>query len=210
MYLPRHFEAADPQAPWALVRDFPLGTWIQQVDGRLDVQHLPFLHRPGETGYGRLIGHVARANPAWRHAGAGMVVFQGPQGYVTPSWYPGKVVDGRVVPTWNYAVVHLHGQARAIEDREALREIVTALTARFEAPRAQPWQVADAPDDYIDRMLGAIVGIEFAVDHVEAKFKLSQNRTPADAHAVREGLAAAPETAALAAWMTPRPPDAAS
>lgn len=117
-----------------------------------------------------------------------MAVFQGPEAYVSPSWYPSKAVHGKVVPTWNYAVVHAHGIARVFDDRTQLLALLTRLTALHEGPLAQPWQVADAPADYIETMLGAIVGIEILVQRWEGKWKVSQNRTDDDRQGVVTGL----------------------
>lgn len=190
MYLPRHFEETDPSRLTALISRHPLGTWVSVVDGSPQIQHVPFLFDARRGASGTLLGHVARANPAWRTPGPGVVVFQGPEGYVSPSWYASKAVDGKVVPTWNYAVVHAHGHARAIEDRDALREIVSRLTVAHESTRPAPWAVDDAPADYLDRMLSAIVGIEFEIERLEGKFKLSQNRPAEDRAAVRDGVRA--------------------
>lgn len=201
MYLPAHFEETDPSRLEALMRRHPLGTWVTVVDGRPRVEHVPFLLEPGRGPRGTLIGHVARANGIWRHAGEGMVVFQGADGYVTPAWYEAKAQDGRVVPTWNYAVVHAHGRARAIEDRAALHAIVSRLTAHHESARPAPWAVGDAPADYVDRMLSAIVGIEFEIERLEGKFKLSQNRSASDRAAVQEGLQASAAGGELASLM---------
>jgi len=139
---------------------------------------------------GTLRGHVARANPVWRHAAGQEVlaIFHGPQTYVTPSWYPSKHETGQVVPTWNYAVVHAHGVLRVHDDREWLRTLVTRLTDRQESAMAQPWRVDDAPAEYLERMLGAIVGIEIPVTRLDGKWKVSQNRNDADRDGVAEGL----------------------
>ncbi len=117
-----------------------------------------------------------------------LLLFQGPQAYVSPNWYPSKFQHGKAVPTWNYAMVQVHGTLRAIEDAEWLRAFVTRLTERHEGGRAVPWHVSDAPADYIDTMLKAIVGIEIEVTRVEGKFKLSQNRSAEDRTGVVLGL----------------------
>jgi len=123
-------------------------------------------------------------------------VFQGPQAYVSPSWYPSKAEHGRVVPTWNYAVVHARGELAVHEDREWLRGLVTRLTETHEAGFAHPWRVADAPTDYIDGLLNAIVGIELRIHKLEGKWKASQNRGEADRAGVALALAASPEAEA--------------
>jgi transcriptional regulator len=141
-----------------------------------------------------LRGHVARANPLWKRAAGAevLVVFTGPQAYITPSWYPTKAETHKVVPTWNYTVVQARGPLRAIEDAPWLHALVSGLTAHHEAPRAQPWAVADAPDDYVQVMLRAIVGIEIELTQLVGKWKVSQNRNEADRNGVAAGLASSP------------------
>jgi transcriptional regulator len=204
MYLPAHFEETRPEVLHALMQAHPLATWISQRDGELVVDHVPFLFDASRGAHGTLIGHVARANPVWRQPSPSVLVFQGPQAYVSPSWYPSKREHGKVVPTWNYAVVHAHGLPRAIEDAAGVLQIVSRLTATHEARQAQPWQVADAPADYIDKLLGAIVGIEIPVERLVGKWKVSQNRSAADRHGVAAGLlAAASPQAAMAELVRP-------
>ncbi|WP_367847460.1 FMN-binding negative transcriptional regulator [Rhodoferax sp. WC2427] len=192
-YLPPHFAETDPATLHALVCAHPLATWVvPQTDGELLVNHIPFLLDADRGPHGTLVGHVARANPVWRALGttASVAVFQGPDAYVSPSWYPSKPVHGKVVPTWNYAVVHAHGTARVFDDQAQLLALVTRLTALHEAPMAQPWQVADAPAAYIDTMLGAIIGIEIPVQRWVGKWKVSQNRSEDDRQGVAAGLQA--------------------
>ncbi len=175
----------------ALIRSHPLATLVTHTMQGLEANHIPLLIDPGPSPSGTLRGHVARANPVWRtfHAGTEVLaVFQGPQGYITPSWYPSKAQHGKVVPTWNYAVVHAHGTLKIIEDAEWLRKLVTRLTASQESPRAKPWQVTDAPANYIDTMLKAIVGIEIPVTRMQGKWKMSQNRLQQDREGVIRGL----------------------
>lgn len=185
----------------ALIRAHPLATLVSVCGGIPEANHLPLLIEADPAPNGTLRGHVARSNPLWRQPPEGEVlaVFQGPQAYVTPSWYPSKREHGKVVPTWNYAVVHVRGPLRVHDDREWLRGLVSRLTDSREAGRPQPWGVDDAPDDYIDRMLGAIVGIEIPVRSIEGKWKVSQNRQPADRAGVAAGLRADgdPDAAAL-------------
>lgn len=174
----------------ALMRNHPLATLVTVNDGIPDANHLPLLIDPEPLPYGTLRGHVARANPVWQQAGSQEVlaIFQGPQAYVTPSWYPSKRETGQVVPTWNYAVVHAHGPLVVHDDREWLRGLVTRLTDHQEAGLPQPWRVADAPADYLERMLAAIVGIEIPLTRLSGKWKTSQNRSAADRAGVAEGL----------------------
>jgi transcriptional regulator len=140
---------------------------------------------------GVLRGHLARANPQWRRAGAGspaLAIFLGPQAYVSPAWYPTKAETGKVVPTWNYLMVHARGEIRFIEDRAALLRHVGRLTQAHEASRALPWAMEDAPADYIETMLRGIVGFEIAIATIEGKWKMSQNRNAADRDGVVAGL----------------------
>jgi transcriptional regulator len=198
MYLPSHFEMTDPAALHELVRAHPLATWVTQRDGDLVAEHVPFLLDAGRGPHGTLVGHVARANPVWQHEGPSLVVFQGPQAYVSPGWYPSKREHGKVVPTWNYAVVHVHGRARAVEEPAALLEIVTRLTRSRESGRTAPWAVSDAPPDFVSKTLEAIVGIEIEIERIAGKWKMSQNRSEADRRGVVEGLNAEGGEEALA------------
>src|SRR2546421_3124894 len=165
MYLPTHFEETRTDVLHGLIQAHPLGALVTLTPGGLDANHIPFEVDPAPAPFGTLRGHVARANPVWREFSREvevLVIFQGPGTYVSPAWYETKQETGKVVPTWNYAVVHAHGALRVIEDRAWLRDFVTALTNRYEATRRDPWQVTDAPADYIDKQLGAIVGLELS------------------------------------------------
>jgi transcriptional regulator len=191
MYIPQHFEERDVTVLHALIRSHPLGTWVTHAGGGFVVNHIPFLLDPDRGEHGTLIGHVARANPVWKALSpetASVVIFQGPQAYISPSWYPTKHAHGKAVPTWNYAVVHAHGVPRAIDDRDWLRKHVTRLSDLHESERAVPWSVADAPPDYIDAMLKAIVGIEIPIRTVVGKWKTSQNRPLPDKLGTIAGL----------------------
>jgi transcriptional regulator len=191
MYVPQHFEERDLAVLHALIRSQPLSTWVTHAGGELLVNHIPFLLDPAHGPLGALVGHVARANPVWKSFSREMssvVVFQGPQTYITPSWYPSKHAHGKAVPTWNYAVVHAHGMPEAIEERDWLLRHVTALSDLHESGRAVPWSVSDAPPDYIDSMLKAIVGIRIPIDTVIGKWKTSQNRTLPDKLGTIAGL----------------------
>ena len=205
MYLPKHFEEARVEVLHDLIRAFPLGTLVTLTAGGLDANHIPFEVDPEPSPFGTLRGHVARANPVWRGISAGaeaLVIFQGPDTYISPSWYETKVETGKVVPTWNYVVVHAHGVPRFIDDRAWLRAFVTRLTERHEAGRQTPWKVTDAPAEYIDAQLGAIIGLEIPIARLVGKWKVSQNRPPRDRAGVIDGLTreagrAAPEMAKL-------------
>jgi transcriptional regulator len=192
MYLPGHFREDRLEAQFAFIERHPLGTLIANVDGRLEANHVPMLLSRTRGAQGALVGHVAHANSLWRTVGEDaevLVVFAGADAYVSPSSYPSKQSDGRVVPTWNYAVVHARGRIRFFDDRERLLAIVSGLTDRHESGRAEPWKVTDAPAAYVDSMLKAIVGFEIEVVELTGKFKASQNRSEADRAGVREALA---------------------
>lgn len=189
MYLPKHFEETRVDVLHGLIRAHPLGALVTAGAGGLEADHVPFEIDPDPAPFGTLRAHVARANPVWRDgAGDALVLFQGPEIYVTPSWYPTKRESGKVVPTWNYVAVHAYGRLRAIDDPAWLRAFVTRLTDRHEARRAAPWKVSDAPGDYVDQLLAAIVGIELPVARLLGKWKVSQNRPAADRAGVVAGL----------------------
>lgn len=193
MYVPKHHEESDISVLHALMRSHPLSTWVTQGDGELLANHVPFLVDPACGEFGTLIGHVARANRVWQSFSKtvnSVVVFQGPQTYITPSWYPSKHAHGKAVPTWNYAVVHAHGLPRAIEDREWLLQHVNQLTNVHEAKQALPWKVADAPPEFTDKLLQSIVGIEIPITRLVGKWKVSQNRPEPDKLGVVAGLLA--------------------
>jgi transcriptional regulator len=190
MYLPAHFEETRVETLHELIRAHPLGALVTLTPAGLDANHIPFEVDPDPAPFGTLRGHVARANPVWREARDRdvLVLFQGPETYISPAWYPTKQETARVVPTWNYAVVHAHGRLGAIEDRDWLRAFVTRLTDRHEGQRPDRWKVTDAPADYIDRQLGGIVGIEIPLSRLVGKWKVSQNRPAQDRAGVVEGL----------------------
>lgn len=192
MYCPAHFREDRPEVLRDLITGFPLATIVRGGAEGLTADHVPLEFEPSPEGHGRLIGHVARGNPLWQGAPDErlLVIFQGPQVYVSPNWYASKQESGKVVPTWNYAVVHAHCSLRAIHDKVALRGIVERLTDRFEATQAHPWRVADAPADYTEALLQAIVGIELSIHHIEGKWKVSQNHPPGNRRSLIEGLEA--------------------
>jgi transcriptional regulator len=174
-----------------LIRAHPLGLLVSG-GAELDVNAVPFTLDTAAGALGTLRAHVARANPQWRALGDDgrcLVVFQGPEAYVTPSWYPSKRAHGKVVPTWNYVVVEARGTARIVEDEGWLRAQIGELTALREAGRAEPWAVGDAPAPFVGAMLRGIVGIEVPIAALAGKWKVSQNRPAADRQGVAKGLA---------------------
>ena len=191
MYLPSHFEETRAEVLHQLIRSHPLGALVTFGADGLNANHVPFEIDPHPAPLGTLRAHVARANPVWRQFSREvepLVIFQGPQTYITPSWYQTKKETGKVVPTFNYIVLHAYGAMRVIEDAGWLRKFVGGLTDRFEASRAQPWAVTDAPEDFIAMQLRAIIGIEISVTRLIGKWKTSQNRPAADQKGVVAGL----------------------
>lgn len=191
MYVPRHFAETRVDVLHDLIRRHPLGTLIVAGSDGLDATHVPFEIAPEPAPFGTLRCHVARANPVWQQISADrpvLVVFQGEQAYVSPSWYVAKQEHGKVVPTWDYVAVHAYGTAKAVHDAVWLRQMVEDLTNRHEHGRAEPWRVSDAPTEYVEKLLGAIVGVEIPVTRLIGKSKLSQNRSVADRQGVVAGL----------------------
>jgi transcriptional regulator len=191
MYVPAQFAEPDVSVLHELISRHPLGAWVALADAELSVNHIPFLLDVSQGPWGTLMGHVARANPIWRSfstSQASVVVFQGAQAYISPSWYPSKAEHGEVVPTWNYVVVHAHGLPRAIEDRDWLLEHVSRQTNVREAGEIAPWQVSDAPTGFIDGLLRGIVGIEIPIRKLVGKWKVSQNRAKTDQLGAAAGL----------------------
>lgn len=191
MYQPPHHREDRREVQHALIRSHPLGLLISSGEGGLLANPIPFRLVKTEVGLGTLQAHMARANPQWRALSAGaevLIVFQGADHYITPSWYETKRETGKVVPTWNYAIVQVRGTVRVIEDSQWLRAQVDRLTDGHESRRMIPWAVGDAPDDFITAQLKGIVGIEVQITAIEGKWKVSQNRNEADRRGVAEGL----------------------
>ena len=208
MYVPT-FAAIDEAAARAVVTEVGSG-WLvtNSPEGPPLATLMPLLWRDD-----LLIAHLAKANPHWRSitdSTPGLMIVTGPEAYVSPSWYASKLEHGRVVPTWNYLAVHLSGPVRVHQDSDWLRAAVTDLTDHHEHQRPAPWQVTDAPDDYITSQLRAIIGIEMRVEHVEGKAKLSQNRSEDDRGGVVEGLGQVsdPGSSSIAAAMRSADTDA--
>jgi transcriptional regulator len=205
MYQPPHFREDDPEVQHALIRAHPLGLLVTSGAAGLEANHVPFvLDAPA----GLLRAHVARPNTQWQSfdpALEALVVFQGPEAYITPSWYATKAESGKVVPTWNYAVVQVHGRMRAIEDRDWLRAQIEALTRQQEERREHGWHVSDAPAAYVEAQIRGIVGIEIAITRIEGKWKVSQNRPEGDRAGVVAGLRDGGDEAAAMAELVAAP-----
>jgi transcriptional regulator len=199
MYIPKSFAAPSAAAMHTLMRAHPLGALVTLAQAGLVANHIPMQLLADAGPHGVLRAHVARANPLVRdlQAADALVIFQGPQAYVSPLWYPSKQLTGKAVPTWNYMVVHAHGPLRIVEEAQWLRAQLEALTATHEAGKAQPWSMDDAPQDYIATMMNAIVGIEIPIMRLEGKWKLSQNQPPPNRDGVIAGLAALGDAGAL-------------
>lgn len=192
MYMPPYFEEQRPDALQKLMRENPLGMLITLDPGGLNANPIPFLYDPAPAPFGTLRAHVARSNPVWKTFSPdvdALVLFQGPQAYISPSWYASKQEHGKVVPTWNYMVVQAAGPLRVIDDAAWLQGLLGQLTAQHESRRQMPWKIGDAPADYIAKLLDAIVGLEIPVAKLTGKWKVSQNRSGADRAGVAQGLA---------------------
>ena len=206
MYVPAHFNTPDLPPLHALMRAHPLGVLITHGGDGLDANHLPFELDSAQGEFGTLRAHVARANPVWRQLAEGdasaqvLVVFRAAQAYISPNWYPSKHAHHKQVPTWNYQVVHAHGQIQVRDDAKFLRGLVGRLTRTHEASEPKPWTMAQSPREHIDALLTAIVGLEITVTRLEGKFKLSQNKEEADRTGAAQALDARGQTA-LAAEM---------
>jgi transcriptional regulator len=183
MYMPSHFEESRLEILHDFIRTNPFGALVTHGADGLDANHLPFELDVNAGEHGVLRAHVARSNPIWQSLKNGeevLVMFRSEDAYVSPSWYPSKHEAHKQVPTWNYRVVHAHGRFAVHDDEKYVRGVVARLTKNFEAGEAMPWKMGDAPQDYIDTMLKAIVGIEIEITRVIGKFKLGQNREDRD------------------------------
>ena len=204
MYVPAHF-AMSPEEVAELLSAVTTVDLVSSTPDGLTATFLPMLY---DRQAGTLQGHVARNNPHWRvAAGQSLVIAHGPDAYVSPGYYVSKAEHGRVVPTWNYVTAHVYGQLVVHDDVEWLRSLVSRLTARHEQARTEPWAMSDGPAEYMEGQLRAIVGVELVVERVDAKSKLSQNRSVADQESVRAALAAGtPSEQAVAERMAEAPP----
>jgi Transcriptional regulator len=195
VYLPKHFAETRLDVLHGFIRSRAFGTLVTMTTRGIEANHIPFVLKSDPAPFGTLEGHLARANSQWRdsipHVEA-LVIFEGPDAYIAPSWYPTKRETGKAVPTWNYIVVHARGKLRVIEDESWLRSHVEELTHQHERGRGEPWAVSDAPPGYIEQLLRGTVGIQIELTRLEGKWKLGQNRSEADRRGVLEGLRAEP------------------
>ncbi len=192
MYCPAQFDEQRPEVLQQLIAKHPLATIVRLAPDGLVADHVPVLHVPAdsESGHGHLIGHVARANPLWqvRPDDELLLVFQGPQTYISPNWYATKTEAGKVVPTWNYAVVHAHATLTPLHEPEAVLGILKRLTQQHEAAQPHPWQVDDAPADFTHKLLEHIVGVRLDIRRMQGKWKVSQNQPEVNRASVISGL----------------------
>lgn len=204
MYLPKHFAEPSVEVMHDLIRAHPLSTLITMTADGIEANHIPLLLSPQPGPFGTLYGHVARANPLWQEYQKDseiLAVFSGPNAYISPTWYATKKEHGKVVPTWNYAVTHAYGTLRVIDDAEWLRSHLTALTAKNEANLPTPWAVEDAPHDYTEKMISAVVGIEITITRLIGKWKVSQNQPAQNRATVIQALNTSGEAQAVAMAM---------
>jgi len=191
MYQPPHFREDRLEVQHALIKAHPLGILVTFGSTGLIANPIPFVVEPAASRLGTLKAHLSRANSQWRDydpAQEALVVFQGPEAYITPSWYAAKREHGKVVPTWNYAIVQAYGRMTVRDDPDWLREQITAMTGLQEAARPEPWAVNDAPEPFVAAQLKGIVGVEIEITRIEGKWKVSQNRSEADRMGVMAGL----------------------
>jgi transcriptional regulator len=196
MYIPSAFNEDDLATLHRQIEGTRLAILVTFGSRGLQANHVPLLFNPDQGPNGTLHGHLSKANPQWREMEAGaeaLVIFPGPDAYVSPTFYPSKAEHGQAVPTWNYLAIHAYGIPEVFHDAQRLRELVSILTAKHEAGRPQPWTLEDAPPDYIAKMLNAIVGFTIPITRLEGKRKLTQNRSAADIAGVQAGLAASSE-----------------
>jgi transcriptional regulator len=191
MYMPKHFEEPRTEFMHDLIRSWPLATLVTLSSSGLNANHIPLHLSEDPAPFGTLRGHVARVNPMWHDLVRDVetiAVFQGPEAYITPSWYPTKKETGRVVPTWNYTVVHAYGDLRVVDDTLWLRTLLEKLVSQNEKQFSKPWALQDAPADFIEKMVGAIVGIEIVITRLSGKWKVSQNQPVQNREGVIQGL----------------------
>lgn len=192
MYVPNHFKEDGPEKLLQYIRDYSFGTLILADSDGISVEHVPFYLASSTDNSGmKLQCHLARNNPSWQRIEAGtdvMAVFQGPDAYISPSWYATKAETGRVVPTWNYLAVHVKGRAEVIQEAEWLQQHLYHLTEQHEAGMPEPWSLKDAPEEFIDRLINAVVGIEISIESMTGKLKASQNQSEQNRAGVKAAL----------------------
>ena len=201
MYIPSQFEQPDIEVMHELIRNRPLATLVTLDSNGINANHIPLHLSPTPEPFGVLRGHIARANPLWRDLVSDietLVIFHGPDSYISPSWYATKQEAGKVVPTWNYAVVHAYGSLRIIDDAVWVRTQLEALTQQNEAAFPEPWAMSDAPEDFTEKLLEAVVGIEMVITRLIGKWKVSQNQPPQNRRSVIQGLNADGQSEAVA------------
>ncbi len=211
MYIPAHFQEERPEVLQQLIREHSLAALVTLGPEGLIANHVPLILYPDVGPLGTLRGHLSRLNPQWRDSLSdipALAIFQGPSAYITPSWYPTKAESGKVVPTYNFMVVHAHGPLQTYDDPHLLERNVRALTELHEARFAEPWSVDDAPPEYVKGLLKGIIGIEIPIAKLEGKWKLSQNRPAADQQGTIDGLQQTgdPLSSAMADWIASRKP----
>lgn len=193
MYTPAHFSETRTDVLWSLIEQHPFGTLVTNGAAGLDANHLPFELVTGEGEFGQLRAHVSRANPVWQDVANGdevLVIFRAGDAYISPSWYPSKHAFHKQVPTWNYRVVHAYGRVTIRDDERYVRGVVARLTRTHEATETKPWKMTDAPADYTDMLLKAIVGVEIEITRLVGKMKLSQNKETRDTQGAGETVLA--------------------
>jgi transcriptional regulator len=192
MYVPAHFKEDRVAVMHDAIRQYGFGTLVTFSGEEMEASHLPLLLDPEPAPLGTVLGHVARANPQWQRVKPGieaLAIFLGPNTYITPSWYPTKQQNGKVVPTWNYLAIHAYGTLSFYDDPVELRAHVARMTDTHESERAAPWALSDAPESFVQGMLRAIVGFKLRITRLEGKWKMSQNRPAQDVAGVLKGLA---------------------
>lgn len=191
MYVPTSFDEQRPEVLQDLIRRYPLALLVANTSSGLDANHIPLMLQTDIQGKVTLQGHLARANSFWKQVASQsevLTIFQGPNQYISPNWYASKQEHGQVVPTWNYVVVHVHGKIVWHDNRDWLARMLDELTNLHESTQANPWRMSDAPRDYLDKMMQAVVGLEIVVERMIGKWKVSQNREPIDRASVIDHL----------------------
>ncbi|NVK73248.1 MAG: FMN-binding negative transcriptional regulator [Oceanospirillaceae bacterium] len=194
MYLPKHFAITDQEELLDFVKTFPFATLVSHGEDGLNAEHIPMLVQVDADNRVFLQAHIAKANALWQKVADQthvLVIFQGENAYITPNWYPSKKVDGKAVPTWNYRAVHIKGSIRFIHDAQWKLSLLEGLTHVHEQTQPFPWAMSDAPQEFIDRLQEAVVGIEITVTDIQGKYKLSQNQSTDNKNGIHEGLSEA-------------------